>query len=79
MKIEEVMKAISEMPQNKREDFYVRIMEDFFKEMIENKKFMDTAFGVMAEYLKKMKKMGVDVSSILLEMEKQAGMKKAAC
>lgn len=79
MKTKEVLKAISEMPQKEREDFYLKMMEGFFKEMVENKGFMDKAFGAMEEYLTKMQKMGIDVKPVLLEMETHAGMKKAAC
>lgn len=75
MTADDLLKEVYSLNSAEREKFYLNVMEGYFKSMMSNQKFMEEAFNCMASYLSEMKKMGLDVNSILTEMEAGLGMK----
>lgn len=78
MTAEDIMKEVNSLNSAEREKFYLKVMDGYFNSMMNNQKFMEEAFNCMASYLNKMKDMGLNVESVLNEMEAGLGMKKAA-
>lgn len=78
MTAEDILKEVNGLNSAEREKFYLKVMDGYFKSMMNNQKFMEEAFNCMASYLNKMKDMGLNVESVFNEMEAGLGMKKAA-
>ena len=78
MTAEDILKEVNGLNSAEREKFYLKAMDGYFKSMMNNQKFMEEAFNCMASYLNKMKDMGLDVNSVLMEMEAGIGMAKKA-
>lgn len=77
MTADDIMKQVDSLNSAEKERFYMKVMDGYFKEMMNNQKFMEEAFHCMAGYLIKMKEMGLNVNAILADMEAGVGMKKA--
>ncbi len=77
MTVDDIMKHVDSLNSAEKERFYMKVMDGYFKEMMNNQKFMEEAFHCMADYLIKMKEMGLNVNAILADMEVGVGMKKA--
>lgn len=78
MTTENILEEVEALSSAEKEKLYLKIMDGYFRAMMNNHKFMEEAFHCMADYILRMKTMGLDVESILAEMEAGVGMRKAA-
>lgn len=77
MTTDDILEEVETLSSQEKEKFYIKVMDNYFKAMMGNQKFMEEAFHCMADYLIRMKTMGLDVESILADMEAGIGMRKA--
>lgn len=78
MTAEDILGELKGLSKAEKEKFYFKVMDGFYDTMMSNQKFMEEAFHCMASYLVKMKEMGLDVNSVIREMEVGIGMAKKA-
>lgn len=77
MSIDDILAEIRDLTPKDKETFYLKVMDDYFKTMMSNQKFMEEAFHCMSDYLVRMKTMGLDAEGILSDMSAGIGMGKA--
>ncbi len=78
MTAQDILKQVEGLNSAEKEKFYLEVMEGYFKSMMSNQRFMEGAFHKMGDYLVHMKEMGLDVNSVLNDMEAGIGMAKKA-
>ena len=62
MTVEEIIRAIRELPAEEKDKLFLAIMEDFKDEMMKSPAFLQHATSIMSQYMEKMRNSGIDVS-----------------